>query len=234
MERDLMETRDNAQNVGRTERIVSMISGGILLGAAGVKRSTAFIPLALAGGYLLLRGITGHCYVYRLMDIDRSDRGIGGITVEEGVTINKPVEEVFSFFHNFENLPGFMNHLESVTVLDGRRSHWVAKAPLGQSVEWDAEIISEEPNAYIAWRALPGSQIPNAGWVRFKPAPEGRGTEVYVQMEYDPPGGSAGAAFAKLLGEEPQTQVHEDLRRLKQLLESGEIITVEGQPSGRR
>jgi uncharacterized membrane protein len=126
-----------------------------------------------------------------------------------------------------------MDHLESVRILDGKRSHWVAKAPLGTSVEWDAEIINEEANELIGWRSLEGADVPNAGSVRFRPAPGGRGTEVRVNLEYNPPTGKLGAAFAKLLGEEPERQVEEDLRRFKQWMEAGEIPTTAGQPKGK-
>lgn len=149
------------------------------------------------------------------------------------VTIDKSPEELYRFWRDFENLPRFMKHLRAVRVLDDKRSHWIADAPAGQSVEWDAEIINEAANELIAWRSLPGADIGNAGSVRFEPAPAGRGTEVKVNLEYDPPAGALGMAFAKLLGEEPAHQVADDLRRFKQLMEAGEIPTTEGQPSGR-
>ena len=140
------------------------------------------------------------------------------------VTVNKPREEVFAFWRNFENLPRFMKHLESVAVHDQKLSHWVAKAPAGTSVEWDAEIIDEREPEFISWRSLPDAVVPNAGTVRFKQAPGNRGTEVHVSFEYLIPGGAVGAAFAKLLGEEPELQVREDMRRFKQVLETGEVV----------
>lgn len=156
-----------------------------------------------------------------------------GIEVKHQVTIDRPAEELFRFWRNFENLPQFMRHLESVTTLDNTRSHWVAKAPLG-NVEWDAEIVDEQPNQRIVWRSLPNADVVNAGSVLFLPGPTGRGTEVYVVLEYDPPAGVVGATVAKLFDEEPGQQVKEDLLRFKQLMEAGEIPTNEGQPSGTR
>ncbi|HYE02535.1 MAG TPA: SRPBCC family protein, partial [Phycisphaerales bacterium] len=156
-----------------------------------------------------------------------------GIHVEKAVTINRPAEELYRFWRQLENLPRVMGHLERVEVIDNTRSHWVAKAPAGFEVEWDAEIINDEPGALIAWKAVEGSQVPNAGSVRFLPAPPGRGTEVKVTLEYLPPAGRLGAAIAKLFGEEPSQQVRDDLARFKQLMESGEIASVEGQPAGR-
>jgi uncharacterized membrane protein len=148
----------------------------------------------------------------------------GPVHVEEAITINRPPTEVYGFWHNFENLPRFMAHLESVQVLDERRSRWKAKAPAGTTVEWEAETIEDRPNELIAWRSLPDATVPNSGTVRFREAPGGRGTEVLVELRYQPPGGKIGALIAKLLGEEPKQQVKGDLRRFKQVMEIGEIV----------
>jgi uncharacterized membrane protein len=129
-------------------------------------------------------------------------------------------------------LPQFMNHLESVTVIDNKRSHWVAKAPLGTTVEWDAEITSERENERLGWKSVEGSEIVNSGVVEFLPTQE-RGTMVKVVLTYEPPAGKIGSLVAKLFGEEPNQQVAEDLRRFRSLMEAGSIMTVEGQPSGR-
>ncbi|HXE56657.1 MAG TPA: SRPBCC family protein, partial [Gemmatimonadales bacterium] len=140
------------------------------------------------------------------------------------ITIGRPAEEVYRFWRDLENLPRFMSHLDSVRVLDQRRSHWVARAPAGRTVEWDAEIVEDRAGELIAWRSLEGADVPNSGSVRFTPAPGGRGTEVRVQLQYQPPGGAVGAAVAKLFGEEPGQQVASDLRRLKQVIETGEVV----------
>ena len=147
-----------------------------------------------------------------------------GIHVKQAVTIKRPRSDVYGFWHNFENLPRFMAHLESVEVVDERRSHWKAKAPSGSTVEWDAEIVEERPNELIVWRSLPDSGVPNSGSVRFKDAPGDRGTEVLVELRYQPPGGKLSALIAKLFGEEPEQQVKGDLRRFKQVMEVGEIV----------
>jgi uncharacterized membrane protein len=151
-----------------------------------------------------------------------ADKGI--IRTKRSITVNRPVEEVYSFWHNFENLPRFMRHLESVSVLDEKRSHWVAKAPAGKTVEWDAETTDDRPNELIAWRSLPGADVYNAGEVRFNPAPGNRGTEVRVTIEYDPPFGKLGSKVAMLWREEPGQQIADDLRHFKQVLETGEIV----------
>jgi uncharacterized membrane protein len=153
--------------------------------------------------------------------------------VDSAITIGKPRSEVYGFFRNLSNLPRFMRHLHSVSALDNRRSRWVAKAPAGRTVEWDAEIINEIENELIGWRSLVGADVQNAGSVQFEDATGGRGTVVRVELQYNPPGGVMGALAAQLWGEEPTQQVKDDLRRLKEIMEAGEIPTTEGQPSGR-
>jgi uncharacterized membrane protein len=150
------------------------------------------------------------------------------------VTIRHPVEVVYGYWRDFSNLPSFMNHLASVQVHGNGRSHWTANAPAGRTVEWDAEIVEDKPNERIAWRSLEGAQVPNSGVVWFTPAPGDRGTEVRVELTYDPPAGVLGKVVAKLFGEEPQQQVTDDLRRLKQVLETGQVVLSEGSPEGTR
>jgi uncharacterized membrane protein len=156
--------------------------------------------------------------------------GSSGVHVDESVTVNRPVAEVYRFWRNFENLPNFMNHLESVSQRDAGISHWVAKGPAGTTVEWDARIINEVDNKVIGWQSIEGATISTAGSVNFAETP--RGTEVRVHLQYNPPAGKIGAAVAWLLGEEPSLQIREDLRRFKQLMETGEIPTIHGQSFG--
>jgi uncharacterized membrane protein len=245
-----IRTRGNAphqhghhyKNVGEMERLASVTIGSMLAGL-GLKRGggtgLALGALALS---LLHRGATGHCEVYHAMGVNTAEHphtagaalyGQAGVKVEKSVTINKSAEELYRFWREFSNLPRFMKHLESVQTTGDKTSHWVAKAPAGTTVEWDAEIINEREGELIAWRSLPGSEIENAGSVRFQPAPGARGTMVKVSMIYNPPAGKIGAAIAKLFGEEPALQIHEDLRRFKMLMEAGEIATIHGQASGR-
>jgi len=148
----------------------------------------------------------------------------GVIHTKRSITVGRPADEVYAFWRDFANLPRFMRHLERVTVLDDRRSHWVAKAPAGKSVEWDAELTEDRPNELIAWRTLEDAAVWHEGSVRFQPAPGGRGTEVRVELRYDPPLGKLGSKVAMLWREEPGQQVQDDLRHLKQVLEIGEIV----------
>jgi uncharacterized membrane protein len=220
-----------------TERWASLIGGGALVLMGLQKRSLRGALMALAGGGLLYQGATKQSTLQQaqgaLQQVQEAAGMNQSIKVEKTVTINKPVEELYRFWHNFENLPHFMKHLKSVTVHNEQRSHWIANAPLGNSVEWDADIVKDEANQLIAWTSAEDADIDNSGFVRFKPATGGRGTEVKVVIEYNPPGGTVGAAIAKLFGEEPEQQIGDDLSRFKQLMEAGEIATTEGQSSGR-
>ena len=147
-----------------------------------------------------------------------------GIKVKSATTVGRPVSEVYGFWRNFENLPRFMSHLEAVQVLDDRRSHWSALGPAGIRVEWEAETIEDRPNELISWRSLPGGQVDTAGFVRFRPAPKDRGTEIVVEMRYDPPGGVVGASIAKLFGQSGQEVVTRDLQAFKNVMETGEVV----------
>jgi uncharacterized membrane protein len=218
-------------NVGQTERMLSLVAGGGLALYGILKGTPLGLLSAILGGYQIYRGSTGNCPVYSALGVNTAvstnKHAVTvphqqGIHIEKTVFINRPPEEVFAFWRNFENLPRFMNHLESVKVQDEDHSHWVAKAPAGLTVAWDAQIVNEIPNELIAWRSLENAQIANAGSVRFLRMPN-NGTEVKVTMEYVPPAGQLGAAIAKALGEEPSIQVEEDLNRLKHLFESGQI-----------
>ena len=162
--------------------------------------------------------------------------GLSGepLNIEKSLTINRSADECYRFWRDIEKFPRFMKHLESVHVVSDRRSHWKAKTPIGTSVEWDAEIIDDEPGKFLAWRSVDGADVDNAGTIRFEPAPDGRGTIVRVELQYSPPGGKAGALIAKLFGENPSRQIDGDLRRFKQILETGEVTTTEGQSSGPR
>jgi len=220
------------QNVGDNERIVSAVAGGGLI-TYGLSKGGLFgTAMSLIGGGLLFRGATGHCHVYKAVDKSTAAPQETRVHVQKSVTINKSQAELYQFWHNFENLPQIMNHLESVTVLDDKRSHWKVKAPLGYSVEWDAEATGEVENERISWHSVEGSEIPNSGVVEFLPTTN-RGTEVRVTLTYEPPAGKLGALIAKLFGEEPSQQVAEDLRRFKSLMETGLIMNIKGQSSGR-
>jgi uncharacterized membrane protein len=147
----------------------------------------------------------------------------GAVHVRKSVTINRPAEELYRFWRDFDNLPRFMTHLEEVRKLDDKRSHWKAKGPVGFIFEWDADITEDRPNERLAWASVPGSSVHSAGSVNFKKGPGGRGSVVEVEMRVDPPGGAIGAKVAKLFGKEPGQQLYDHLRAFKQIMETGHL-----------
>jgi len=199
----------------------------ILIGLA--RRTPLSVLLAAVGGGLVYEGFRTRNANYNNL----YEKGMPtqltipyghGIRIEEEVTIKRSPEDLYRFWRNFENLPRVMRYLDSVTVITPSRSHWVAAAPAGMTVAWDAEIIAEVENSSIGWRSVEGAIVPNAGSVRFAPAPSGLGTVVNVNLKYDPPGGPIGDAVAKLFGTAPSTTVAEDLRRFKAMMEMGEPV----------
>ncbi len=152
---------------------------------------------------------------------------------EKSISVNRSPEECYRFWRDFKNLARIMDHVEGIEVTSPRRSHWVALGPAGVRVEWDAEITTDNENRSIAWRSLEGADVDNFGVVRFEPRPGNRGTIIRADIQYRSPGGKLGSAIASLFGHEPGQQVAGALRRFKQLIETGEIATTEGQPSGR-
>lgn len=220
--------RRRAQNISDNERMVSLVAGGALALYGITRRSWAGTVVAAAGAALVYRGATGHSYVYERIGIDRSD---SPAEVMQAVTVLRNPDEVYAFWRRLENLPQFMRHLESVQQTTPTRSHWVARATSkGVKVDWDSEIVEDRPNELIRWRAVPDGGLRHSGEVRFKPAPGGRGTEVHVHMEYRPP---VGVALTAMLYPFSRQMLKEEIRRLKQVLEAGEVPTTEGQPSGR-
>jgi len=165
------------------------------------------------------------------------------VSLTATVTVTSPRQEVYERWRQLDGLPAFMAHLDDVTVTGPRTSHWRATAPFGRTVEWDAEITEDVPGELIAWRSLDGREnggtknsgkIRNAGTVRFIPAPNGQDTEVHVTLSYALPAGKGGQAVARYFGEEPHQQLDDDLRRFKQVLETGEVVRSEGAPGGKR
>jgi uncharacterized membrane protein len=171
--------------------------------------------------------------IYAACDLSRHGAGAGRTSrrptmlTTKSVVVDREPDEVYAFWRDFTRFPQFMLHLDAVRDLGNGRSHWQAKGPGGKAVEWDAEVTQDRPNELIAWRSLPGADIDNEGSVRFERAPGGRGTLVRVNLRYDPPAGALGKAIATLMNTEPGQQVSDDLRRFKQLLETGEVVRSE-------
>jgi uncharacterized membrane protein len=244
---DLTAKRANT-NVSQIERLASVLGGSGLVAYGLAKRNGSGFGLAALGGALMWRGVSGHCNMYEAFGINTSERGYEkgtgpidgvpyelGVRVDEDMPIHKAPEELYRFWRNLENLPRFMEHLESVRVIDDRLSHWVAKGPAGFNVEWDAEIVNDIENELIGWRSLKGSQVDNGGSVRFEPMGDGRGTILKVSLQYNPPAGFVGARIARMFGDAPERTIAADLRRFKELMETGNITSTLPQPrsSGR-
>jgi uncharacterized membrane protein len=219
-----------APNLTTAERLLAF-SGGTLLAAWGLRRrDPAGLAIALLGGALAVRGAQGRSELYGRLGVRRfaGAEGAGnvirgrGIRVERSVVVLRPIDVVYRWWRSFENLPRFMRHLEEVRPLGDGTYRWVARGPLGR-VAWNAEIVEEQVPWLLSWRSMPGSQVDNAGSVRFSPAASGRGTEVRVVLAYQPPAGVLGAAVARLLGREPGQQVEGDLQRFKHLMEDLEL-----------
>jgi uncharacterized membrane protein len=228
------------QNIGPREREVSVFSGAALLalGLAGPRRSRGLALLTGAG--LLYRGVTGHCHLYEALGIDssRSDsKGVParyGFRYEQSIAIQKPAGELYRSWRNLTGLPLIMRHLERVTVLDDRRSEWVACGPFDSRLQWQAEVFEDRENELIAWRSIPGGDVDTAGSIHFHPLGEGRGTALRLSLKYNPPGGKFTAALAWLVGEGAEARIDEDLHRFKSRMEAGESPTAKGQPRGPR
>ncbi len=216
------------RNVGDVERFASAIAGGGLIAYGIHRRSWGGLAMAAFGSELIYRGVTGYCPGYQLLGIHTAERDAHiavpyetGLRVEGTVVVKRPAADLYRYWRDLRNLPQVMKHIKSVQVLDGRRSRWVSRGPLGMDVTWDAEIHHEEPDRMIGWRSLPGSQVETAGSVRFRELPDGSGTEVHVVLQYNPPAGFLGGFVAKLLGASPERQIREDLQRFKELMEAG-------------
>lgn len=228
------------RNVAPAERLISLGLGTCLTVYGITGRHVSPLSL-LAGGFLLYRGLAGNCPLYQALgtgtDGARGDEAViparEGVKVEHAITVNRPAGEVYRSWRTLSQLPRFMEHLKEVRETADGKSHWVARGPLGMSVEWDAELIEDRPEV-ISWRSLPGSDVDTAGSVHFKAAPAGRGTEVRVSLKYDPPAGQVGAAVARLFGQSPEQQIAADLGRFKSLVEAGSAGSTAGKPAGRR
>ena len=240
------------QNVGSVERLGSAALGAWMVWR-GLRRGVLVgAPTAATGIGLITRAVSGYCPVYARLGIDRRDRDERGVDlpvrVEQSIVVMRPAQELYAIWRDLAGLPRFMRHLESVTVIDDRRSHWVARGPAGTTVEWDAVIVHDEPGAGLGWRSVPAEplshaappeaeaaatapsgpdaerapapRVEHAGSVRFRALRGGAGTAVTVVLRYRPTGGVLGAAAARLLGEDPDRQIADDLARFRDLAEN--------------
>lgn len=214
------------RNVGQDERLVSLLAGGALIGAGVAKRGWLGLGLIAGGAGLIWRAATGHCYTYQALGINTATQqpGVGanhGVRVSKSLHIARSPEQVAEFWGQLTGLPKIMRHLEWVDQLEGNRSHWVANV-MGITFEWDAETTAFVEGQEIRWRSLPGGDVDNEGAVHFDPVLTG-GTNLRVEMRYDPPAGAIGDKIGRLIGADLESQIDEDLRRFKEAMESAEV-----------
>lgn len=217
------------RNMGKGEQIFSLIAGSYLLykSRLGIKS----FPKAVIAAALLYRGSTAHCPAYQMLGVDTSTEP-SPINVKTSLTVNKPRSEVYAFWRKLENLPRFMKHLQEVKEVDSFRSEWKAKVPAGLgTIEWVGEILSDRPGENITWRSVEGSQIDNMGSVSFEDAGK-FGTQILVEISYHAPAGNIGAGIAKLFTPAFEVMIREDIKNFRRIIETGELPTIEGQPSG--
>lgn len=232
----IMRTNRPGTNISKSERWASLIGGSSLVVYGLARRDLAGGGLAALGGGLVWMGVTGHCDFYRWLGIntalrEREHKGEGlgtsvpyelGVRVDESIEIGKSPRELYRFWRNLENLPRFMDHLESIRVVDDARSHWIARGPAGMRLEWDAEVINDVPGELIGWRSLEGADVDHGGSVRFEQSGPER-TSVKVSLQYNPLAGAVGAAIARLLGDDPAENIRAGLRKFKELMEVGSV-----------
>ena len=197
-----------------------------------VRRSRAAIATAAVVGVTVADVVAATRVSRNGAQNGEAGKAMSSVDAKASITVNRPVNEVFAYWQNFENLPQFMAHLQSVEPLGGGRSRWRATGPVGVEFDWEAEVTDERINEFITWQSVGDATVENTGRVEFRPAPGNRGTEVRVHLTYRPPAGKLGHTVAKLFGEAPDQQIRDDLRRFKQVVETGEVVRSEGSPEG--
>jgi uncharacterized membrane protein len=220
-------------------RTLFALSGGLLLLYGLKHRSFLGGLLAVAGVDLMAKGLLGHHVpaAFGIPDPAPGRRGQPipyqlGVQMRKSICVGVSREKAYSFVRDLQTMPKYMKHVKSVTPLADQRSHWIAEGPGGTPIEWNAALISDIPGELIAWKSEPGADVDSAGSIRFSEAGQDRGTLIRVSMQYMPPAGTLGAVIARLFGKDPTWDLSQDLRRLKQILETGEVSTIEGQSRG--
>ena len=228
----------NNVNIHQMERIASAVLGGVLMIQSLNRPSPGQKVLA---GTLLYRGISGHSYLYQLLNVNTaSDQkqqeqdSSSAVEIEGSITVGKTAEELYHFWNDPQHLAQIMGDFAEVTQVGDNRMHWVMRAPLDRHIEWDTQIIEDRPGEFVRWKSLEGAPLPNEGSVSFRRAPKDWGTEVILRLCFDPPGGMLGNWATKKLDIVPHMLVEKSLRRFKSLVETGEIPTLQHNPAARR
>ncbi len=227
------EQEQSPINVSSPERAGSVAAGMLMIGF-GIRRfSWLGLASAAAGVALIVRGVTGRCSVYKSLDINTAQSVRSENSVRGSMTIKESAQELYSLWRNPENFQRIFAHFAQISVTSNESSHWVIRAPLGKTIEWDAWITEERPGEAIRWKASDDSKLPNWGQLTFRQAPGDKGTELVLDLHFDPPGGVFGQKVSDIFGIVPRTIATQALRRFKSLVETGEIPAVEPQPEAR-
>ncbi len=226
-------SKKGMENVGPIERLLSMVAGTALIGAGLLRRGKLGTALFAGGGVMIWRGVTGRCFVYKALGMstavecedneDYQSFPTRGLTIDQSITVHRPVEEVFRFWRDLSNLPRFLSQVQSIQVKDEKHSRWSVRTWFGGSMQWNAEIFKEKHNRLIAWKSEEKARIPNMGTVHFSPLKNGHessSTEVRITFAYQPPGAALGLALFRLLGDSIAKQIGKDLHVLKDILEN--------------
>jgi uncharacterized membrane protein len=229
-------------NMSNRERDIALLGGALLTLFALIRRDALRFPAIFGAGVMFYKGATGNSPLNRLLGRNSAvttNPDVVAVPHEQGfhitrsVTINRPASDLYAFWHDPRNLPQIIDYIESVQLIGDKQAHWTIRLPAGLKAEFDVEVYTDVPNEVISWRSLAGASIQNAGSIRFQPAAEGRGTQVHLTLEFAPPGGPLGRAALNLFGDVPGQYIHQYLRDFKQMMETGEKATTEGQTSGR-
>ncbi len=233
------ERSTEGTDVGMAERVVSATVGGTLFGIGMARRSLRGVVMVLVGGWLLYRGFTGRGRSLRSLAPGATERrarreaGTDGVEVTRSITVGLPAEELYDRWQDPGTLSQVFGHVAEVTQTGEDRHRWRVRGPLGRTLEWDARIVADDPGERLRWRSVDGAALPAEGSVQFRPAPGDQGTEVALRLRLDPPGGNLGRWVFERLGFVPDAAAGTALRRFKSLVETGEIPTLERNPSAR-
>jgi uncharacterized membrane protein len=223
-------------SLNQIEQLALVTLGGGLVTRGLQRRSLGGTVLALAGGALMYQVIKTNpqfAQAVGLRSAKQSGVPVDALEIRRSITIGASADELYHVWRAPETLPRIMQHVAAVTIIDTNRAHWVLHAPLGQTLEWDTQVVEDRPGEYVGWESLPGAQLASAGSIRFRSAPGGRGTEVTLDVRFDPPAGALGEAVMKFLSAVPKALVGKALRQFKSLAETGEIPTTKHQPAAR-
>lgn len=229
-----------AHNINEIERGASAFVGGVLLLAGLRRRSPGGWLTALVGGLLVLRGLRGHSPLYEALDVDTAELEPGGdgesagpTEVERSVTVGRPAEELDDLWRDPVQMNRVVGDSVDVRSAGEDRQRWTVQAPLGRQYSWEMRLVDDEPGEHLRWESPPDATVPTEASVRFREAPADRGTVVTLRVSFDPPGGAVGAATVDRLGIVPKALVGTALARFKSLAETGEIPSIDRNPSGR-